>query len=130
VALLNVLPTGDGGRSAPKLLYIQLVEEVITMSDGIKNAIMALLEKKSQKGKKRITPNDITKILSDYKKRDVKKSLTALLTEEKINYWSSGSTNYVLLPENYAALKTIEEYHQPFAESGSRGSFTPSPHTT
>ena len=100
------------------------------MSDGIKNAIMALLEKKSQKGKKRITPNDIMKILSDYKKRDVKKSITALLAEEKINYWSSGSTNYVLLPENYASLKTIEEYHQPFAESDSRGSFTPSPHTT
>jgi len=81
------------------------------MSDGIKNAIIGLLEKKSQKGKKRTTPNDITKILSEnYKKRDVRKSLTALLTEEKkINYWSSGSTNYVLLAEDYAALKAIEE---------------------
>ncbi len=36
--------------------------------------------------------NDFTKLFPDEKGRDVKKVLTALVKEEKIEYWSSGST--------------------------------------
>jgi len=36
--------------------------------------------------------NDITKIFPDSSPRDVKKLLTELVNEEKMEFWSSGST--------------------------------------
>ncbi|WP_027721272.1 dissimilatory sulfite reductase D family protein [Maridesulfovibrio zosterae] len=36
--------------------------------------------------------NDFTKLFPDAKAREVKKVLTALVKEEKVEYWSSGST--------------------------------------
>ncbi len=36
--------------------------------------------------------NDFTKLFPEWKMRDVKKLLTELIQEQKLEYWSSGST--------------------------------------
>jgi hypothetical protein len=60
------------------------------MSEEAKAKIIDFLENK--KGKTKFYFNDFTKLFPDMKGREVKKLLTALVNEEKIEYWSSGST--------------------------------------
>ncbi|NDV20357.1 dissimilatory sulfite reductase-asociated protein DsvD [Pseudodesulfovibrio sp. JC047] len=56
-----------------------------------KAEIIAFCESKS-KNKSKFYFNDFTKIFPDEKARAVKKILTALIQEEKMVFWSSGST--------------------------------------
>jgi Dissimilatory sulfite reductase D (DsrD) len=80
------------------------------MSDEIKDAIIALMEKNSKKGKKKSYPKDLAKTLSkEHDRKQVKKMILALLDEQKLNYWSSGSTTYVMLPDDFAKVKADEE---------------------
>ncbi|WP_167942429.1 dissimilatory sulfite reductase D family protein [Desulfobaculum xiamenense] len=44
------------------------------------------------KSKSKFYFNDFTKLFPDEKARDVKKILTALVNEEVMEFWSSGST--------------------------------------
>ncbi|HCO11847.1 MAG TPA: dissimilatory sulfite reductase-asociated protein DsvD [Desulfonauticus sp.] len=56
-----------------------------------KQAILDFLE--SKKGSKtKFYFNDFTKLLPDMKSREVKKLLTELVNEGKLEFWSSGST--------------------------------------
>ncbi len=75
------------------------------MSD-VKEAVMAYFEKSSKKGKKRLAPKDVAKAMSDDfpKKKDVKMAIQDLIMEEKLSYWSSGSTTYVMIKADYDAL--------------------------
>lgn len=59
------------------------------MEDDKKKILDFLAEKK---GKTKFYFNDFCKIFPDKGQRDVKKILTALVQEQKIEYWSSGST--------------------------------------
>ena len=56
-----------------------------------KEKIVAKLEKKS-KSKTKFYFNDLAKIL-DMKPRQAKKLINQLVTEEVLEYWSSGSTS-------------------------------------
>ncbi len=58
--------------------------------DEAKEKIVEFLN--SKKGKTKFYFNDFTKVLPDMKAREVKKVLTALVNEGKIEFWSSGST--------------------------------------
>ena len=60
------------------------------MSEEAKKLILEHLEGK--KGKTKFYFNDFTKLFPDMKQRDVKKFLTALVNEGKLEFWSSGST--------------------------------------
>ncbi len=55
-----------------------------------KKVILETLEGK--KGKTKFYFNDFTKMLPDMKAREVKKVLTALVNDSKLEFWSSGST--------------------------------------
>ncbi len=56
-----------------------------------KTAILEFLD--SKKGSKtKFYFNDFTKVLPDMKAREVKKVLTALVQDGKLEFWSSGST--------------------------------------
>ena len=59
--------------------------------ESAKAQIIEFLESKSG-SKSKFYFNDFTKLFPDEKGRDVKKVLTELVKEEKIEYWSSGST--------------------------------------
>ncbi len=59
--------------------------------EAAKQEIMNFLE--SKKGTKtKFYFNDFTKLFPDMKSREVKKLLTSLVQEEKLVFWSSGST--------------------------------------
>lgn len=55
-----------------------------------KQKILEYLENK--KGKTKFYFNDFLKVLPDMKAREVKKVLTALVNDGKLEFWSSGST--------------------------------------
>jgi len=80
--------------------------------DEIKQKIMEFMEKSSGKGKKKSYAKDVVKgVGGDYKSREVKKEIQALLDEGKLAYWSSGSTTYVMLKADYEELAAKEEAH-------------------
>ncbi len=56
-----------------------------------KGEILKFLEDKKDK-KTKFYFNDFTALFPDEKARDVKKVLSELVKEEKLEYWSSGST--------------------------------------
>ena len=60
--------------------------------DADKQAILDFLEEKS-KTKSKFYFNDFLPLFPDKGPREVKKILTALINEEKIEFWSSGSTS-------------------------------------
>lgn len=59
--------------------------------DDAKQQILDFCESKS-KTKTKFYFNDFVKIFPDAKPREVKKILTQLVNEEKLVFWSSGST--------------------------------------
>ncbi|EFI33662.1 Dissimilatory sulfite reductase D [Desulfonatronospira thiodismutans ASO3-1] len=59
--------------------------------EAAKQEIINFLESKSG-SKTKFYFNDFTKIFPDMKAREVKKLLSELVQEEKLVYWSSGST--------------------------------------
>jgi hypothetical protein len=59
--------------------------------ESAKAEILDFLQKKT-KSKSKFYFNDFTKLFPDAKGREVKKVLTELVKEEKMEYWSSGST--------------------------------------
>jgi hypothetical protein len=52
---------------------------------------------KSQK-KSRFYIKDVEKGLSDIPKSEVKKAVKEMIDEKTLEYWSSGSTTYLMLP--------------------------------
>ncbi|MCJ2164322.1 MULTISPECIES: dissimilatory sulfite reductase D family protein [unclassified Pseudodesulfovibrio] len=59
--------------------------------EAAKAEILKFCEEKSA-NKTKFYFNDFTKLFPDEKTRDVKKVLTKLIQEEKLVFWSSGST--------------------------------------
>ncbi|MBU1003969.1 MAG: dissimilatory sulfite reductase D family protein [Proteobacteria bacterium] len=62
------------------------------MALDVAEAKKAILEFCASKNKTKFYFNDFTKLFPDEKSRDVKKILTALVNEEAMEFWSSGST--------------------------------------
>jgi hypothetical protein len=67
------------------------------MSDEMKNAIMEYIKNKTDRGKGLHSVRDIVKACKDFEKRPVKKMIQQLISEDKLAYWSSGSTTYIRL---------------------------------
>ena len=67
------------------------------MSDEMKNAIMEYIKNKTDRGKGLHAVRDIVRACKDFEKRPVKKMIHQLISEEKLAYWSSGSTTYIRL---------------------------------
>ena len=81
------------------------------VSAPIKQAIMETMEKNSSKGKKKSYPKDIAKALSDnFGRSDVKKMIPELIAEDKLAYWSSGSTTYIMLKKDFDELSEKESH--------------------
>lgn len=58
--------------------------------EDLKKQVMDFLEGK--KGKSKFYFSDFCKIFPEMKQREVKKILTALVNDGKLEFWSSGST--------------------------------------
>lgn len=62
------------------------------MALDVNEAKQAIIEFCESKSKTKFYFNDFLKVFPDAKAREVKKILTALVNEEKMVFWSSGST--------------------------------------
>ena len=79
------------------------------MAEDAKSAVIALLEKNSAKGKKKLYPKDIAKSLEGVVPwAEAKKAIQELLDGGQLSYWSSGSTTYVMLKKDFDEIKEGE----------------------
>ena len=69
------------------------------MSEDLKARVARLFHEKSKGDKKMFYIRDVVKWLPDDDRHDVQKAVQALLDEETLQYWSSGSSTYVMLKE-------------------------------
>lgn len=67
------------------------------MEEEMRNAIMEYIQNKTDRGKGLHSVRDIVKTCKEFDKRAVKKAIQALISEDKLAYWSSGSTTYIRL---------------------------------
>ena len=57
-------------------------------------------QEKSKGAKKKFYMKDVVDAFKEeYNKRDIQKSVNALTVQDKVMYWSSGSTTMFMLPE-------------------------------
>lgn len=69
------------------------------MSDELKLKVIELFQQKSKGDKKMFYIRDVTKWLPDADRHAVQNAVKELLDEEKLTYWSSGSSTYIMLTE-------------------------------
>ena len=77
------------------------------MSEEEKQAILDYMV--SKKGKTKHYFNELCKALPDMKMRQVKKIVNEMVQEEKLTFWSSGSTTLYMLPGTQADLDKEEK---------------------
>jgi hypothetical protein len=82
------------------------------MDEAMKDAIVAFVKKKTERGKGLNSMKDITKGCSDYEKRDVKKGIQELISEGVLAYWSSGSTTYIRLADYEPGEEGLTSPHE------------------
>jgi hypothetical protein len=71
----------------------------VNMSDDLKARVTELFREKSKGDKKMFYIRDVVKWLPDDDRHAVQSAVQALLDEEVLQYWSSGSSTYVMLKE-------------------------------
>jgi hypothetical protein len=71
----------------------------VSMSDDLKARVTELIKDKSKGDRKMFYVRDVVKWLPDEDRHAVQNTVQALLDEEVLKYWSSGSSTYVMLAE-------------------------------
>lgn len=71
----------------------------VNMSEDLKKHIVELFHEKSKGDKKMFYIRDVVKWFPNEDRHAVQDAVTALLAEEVLVYWSSGSTTYIMLAE-------------------------------
>ena len=79
------------------------------MSDDLKEKVLEFMKESSAKNKKKYYIKDLAKKIEGASKREVQNAVKELTAEEKMSYWSSGSTTYVMLMEDFLAYKDSME---------------------
>ncbi|MFC1598685.1 dissimilatory sulfite reductase D family protein [Patescibacteria group bacterium] len=80
------------------------------VSQEVKDAVIALMEKSSGKGKKEVYPKTIKKELKEqFSKPEILAAIDQLVLEEKLQYWSYGSTAALMLKADYEAKLAASE---------------------
>jgi hypothetical protein len=69
------------------------------MDEALKQQVADFVKKKTERGKGLNSMRDITRALKEYDKREVRKAVQALIEDEKLAYWSSGSSTYIRLAD-------------------------------
>ena len=73
----------------------------VSMSDELKEKVTQLFCEKSKGDKKMFYIKDVVKWLPDEDRHAVQNAVKALIDEEMLAYWSSGSTTYIMLKEYF-----------------------------
>jgi hypothetical protein len=69
------------------------------MDEALKQQVADFVRKKTERGKGLNSMRDITRALKEHDKREVRKAVQALIEDEKLAYWSSGSSTYIRLAD-------------------------------
>ncbi len=67
------------------------------MDEAIKSEVLAFVKKKTERGKGLNSIRDIRKGCPSIDRKVVTKAVQALIEDEVLAYWSSGSTTYIRL---------------------------------
>ena len=82
-----------------------ITERTIQMSDDLKAKILDVMEKSSDKGKKKMFIKSLVNQLPDDDKKEIKKTVKELEADGALKYWSSGSTVYIVLSRDFESLE-------------------------
>lgn len=69
------------------------------MSENLQASVLEMFREKSRGDKKMFYVRDVTKWFPDEDRHAVQDVIKALINEEVLRYWSSGSTTFVMLAE-------------------------------
>lgn len=75
------------------------------MSDDLKQKVLNVMKTSSEKGKKKVFIKSLVNLLPDEDKREIKKAVKDMENEGTLKYWSSGSTVYIVLAEDFHSLE-------------------------
>lgn len=73
----------------------------VTMSEDLKERVLEAFCQKSKGEKKMFYIRDVTKWFPDEDRHAIQDVVKALIEEDAVKYWSSGSTTYLVLAECY-----------------------------
>jgi hypothetical protein len=73
----------------------------VTMSEDLKARVLEAFCQKSKGDKKMFYIRDVTKWFPDEDRHAIQDVVKALIEEDAVKYWSSGSTTYLVLAECY-----------------------------
>jgi hypothetical protein len=73
----------------------------VTMADDLKERVAQAFRDKSKADKKMFYIRDVTKWFPGEDRHAVQNAVKALIDEDVLKYWSSGSTTYIVLAEYY-----------------------------
>jgi hypothetical protein len=71
----------------------------VMMADDLKERVNEAFREKSKGDKKMFYIRDVTKWFPDEDRHAVQDAVKALIEEDILKYWSSGSTTYIVLAE-------------------------------
>ncbi len=71
------------------------------MSEDLKERVLSMFKEKSSGDKKMFYVRDITRWFPGDDRHAVQDALKELIDEDRLRYWSSGSTTYIMLTEYY-----------------------------
>lgn len=77
------------------------------MNEEIRKAVLDFFG--SKKLKKRFPVKEIVTAISAFDKRDVKSTIIAMTDNDEIKVWSSGSSVYYMMPEDYESQLKEEQ---------------------
>ena len=69
------------------------------MDEALKEQVAEFVKNKTERGRGLNTMRDIVRAHKDHDKRDVRKAVQALIEDDVLAYWSSGSTTYIRLAD-------------------------------
>ncbi|HEY9159824.1 MAG TPA: dissimilatory sulfite reductase D family protein [Desulfomonilia bacterium] len=72
------------------------------MADDLKAKMVEAFREKSKGDKKMFYIRDVTKWFPDEDRHAVQDTVKALIDEEILKYWSSGSSTYIVLAEYFS----------------------------
>ncbi len=71
------------------------------MSEDLKERVVSMFKEKSSGDKKMFYVRDITRWFPGDDRHAIQDTLKKLIDEDRLRYWSSGSTTYIMLTEYY-----------------------------
>jgi hypothetical protein len=74
----------------------------VIMADDLKAKMVEAFREKSKGDKKMFYIRDVTKWFPDEDRHAVQNAVKALIDEDILKYWSSGSSTYIVLAEYFS----------------------------